>query len=151
MNIGNQDNSTSVCDGSLSGDSGEGSPFLKVQRNIHVRDQTVSLGVSGAADEEPPEHGVASVPLLGVDGRTPSVLGKGAEFFFPLCCGFLVNRRISNVQAVNGNGYTNKRENKGLITRREVINATENYKIDPCDLERGTISISDKRSGILTW
>ncbi len=102
MNIGNQDNSTSVCDGSLSGDGGEGSPFLKIQRNIHVRDQTVSLGVSGAADEEPSEHGVASVPLLGVDGRTPSVLGKGAEFFFPFCCGFLVNRGIGNVQAVNG-------------------------------------------------
>ncbi len=101
MNIGNQDNGTSVGDGSLSGDGGEGSPFLKVQRNIHVRDQSVSLSVSGSADEEPSEHGVTSVPLLGVHGRSPSVLGKGSEFFGPLCLRILVNLRSGNVQAIN--------------------------------------------------
>mmetsp|Transcript_10882 Transcript_10882/g.23066 ORF Transcript_10882/g.23066 Transcript_10882/m.23066 type:complete len:295 (+) Transcript_10882:78-962(+) len=102
VDIGHQDDGTPVGDGSLSGDGGKGTPFLKVERHIGIGDKSVSLGVRGSADEDPSEHGVTSVPLFGVDGWAPSVLGKRGEFFFPSCLGLFVDLRGCNVQVAAG-------------------------------------------------
>lgn len=36
-------------------------------------------------------HGVASIPLFGLDGRSPSVLGELRELLFPVGHGVFVN------------------------------------------------------------
>ena len=84
MHISNQDDGTFVGEGVLSGDGGEGSPLLEVKYRICVGDESVSLCVCGGADEYPSEHSVASVPLLSLDGRSPSPLGELRIFSLPV-------------------------------------------------------------------
>ena len=94
MNVGNEDEGTLVSDSFLSRDGSKGSPLLQVQSGVSVRDEAVSLGVSGSADKEPSEHGVTSVPLLGVDRRTPAPLSELWELTLKITGGGIVVEKI---------------------------------------------------------
>ena len=96
VSIGNQDQGTFGRDSVLSGDGGKGSPFLQVKNSFGKK--SVSLGVGCAADEEPSEHGVTSIPLFGMYRRSPSPLGKGCEVLGPLLLGILVNFGVNEIQ-----------------------------------------------------
>ena len=96
--VGDQDDGTLVGDHLLVGDSSEGTPVLEVQDHVRVGDEAMSLGVGCADDEEPTEHSMTSVPLLGVDARSPTVLGQRLEFFLPFGSCLLVHFRCYNVQ-----------------------------------------------------
>ena len=83
----------------------------------------MALAVGGGANKEPPEHGVTAVPLFGMDRGSPSVLGKGCEFCFPLRCGFLVVLRGNDVQAA-GRQYSQCRDKK-IGKNKKLIIATK--------------------------
>lgn len=91
MGVGNKDDGTFVADGFLSRDGGKGSPLLKVEGHFGVGDQSVSLSVGGAHDEEPSKHSVTAVPLFGLDGGSPSPFGEGRELRFPVGLGIVVH------------------------------------------------------------
>lgn len=98
VGVGNEDDSSFVGDGVLSRDGGKGTPLVQVKQHISVGDQSVSLAVSSGADEEPSEHGMATVPLFSLNGRSPSPLGQGGEVRLPFLLGVLVNFRVHDIQ-----------------------------------------------------
>jgi hypothetical protein len=98
VGVSDEDDGTLVADGFLSRDGGKSSPLLKVEEHAGIRDESVALGVSRGADEDPSEHGVTAIPLLGLDGRSPSPLGKRGELSLPVLLGGIVNRRVDDVQ-----------------------------------------------------
>lgn len=93
MNIGNEDEGTLVCNGLFSRNDRKGSPFLQVQRQVSIRDQSVSLAVRCSADEDPSKHGMTSVPFLSLDRRTPSPLGELWELAVKVTGGRIVVKR----------------------------------------------------------
>jgi len=84
MHVSDQDDSTLMGDGALSRDGSEGSPLTEVKGNISIRDESVSLSVCGGADEYPSEHSMTSIPLLSLDGRSPSPLCEIGVFSLPV-------------------------------------------------------------------
>ena len=84
VSVGDEDDGTLVGDGVLVGDGGEGAPLLEVEDGVGIGDESVALGVGGGAHEDPAEHGVTAVPLLGLDGGTPAVLGEGGVLLLPV-------------------------------------------------------------------
>jgi hypothetical protein len=98
MGVSDEDDGTLVADGFLSRDGGKSSPLLKVEKHAGIRDESVTLGISRGANEHPTEHGVAAVPLLGLDGRSPSPLGKRRELSLPVLLRGIINRRVDDVQ-----------------------------------------------------
>ena len=84
VDVGDEDDGALVRDGVLVGDGGEGAPLLEVQGGLGVGDEAVALGVRARAHEDPAEHGVAAVPLLGLDGGAPAVLGEGGVLLLPV-------------------------------------------------------------------
>lgn len=97
MHISNQDDGTFIGDGVLSRDGSEGSPLLEVKCHFSIRDESMSLCVSGSADEYPSEHSVTSVPLFCLDGRSPSPLCELGVFSLPLGHG-LVEGKVKGIQ-----------------------------------------------------
>jgi hypothetical protein len=97
VGVSNKDNSSLHADGVLVGDGGKGSPFLEGKKGVGIRDKSVSLGVSTGADDNPTKHGMAPVPLFGLDRRPPSVFGQGTELAFPVLLSSLVNFRVDDV------------------------------------------------------
>ena len=93
MNVGNKDKGTLIRNGFLSGDSRKSSPLLKVQGHVSIGDESVTLAVRCGTNEEPSEHGVASVPLLSMDRGTPSPLGKLWELVVKITGGRIVVER----------------------------------------------------------
>ena len=84
VDVGDEDDGALVGDGVLVGDGGEGAPLLEVEDGVGIGDESVALGVGGGAHEDPAEHGVTAVPLLGLDGGTPAVLGEGGVLLLPV-------------------------------------------------------------------
>ena len=82
--VGDEDDGALVGDGVLVGDGGEGAPLLEVEDGVGIGDESVALGVGRGAHEDPAEHGVTAVPLLGLDGGTPAVLGEGGVLLLPV-------------------------------------------------------------------
>jgi hypothetical protein len=101
VGVGNEDDGTFVGDGVLSRDGGEGSPLLEVNGGGSIGDQSVSFAVSSGADEEPSKHSMAAVPLLSLDGRSPSPLGESRELLCPVGGSIFVDSGVNNVQRSN--------------------------------------------------
>ena len=95
VGIGKKDNSSLHADGVLVGDGGKSSPFLEGKKSISIGDKSVSLSVGTSTDKDPSEHSMASIPLLGLDRRSPSVLGQGSELAFPVLLGGFVNLGVN--------------------------------------------------------
>jgi len=91
VNIGNEDDGSLIGDSVLARDGGEGSPFLEVKRSIGVRDKSMSLRVGGGADDNPAEHGVAAIPLLGLDRGSPSKFSELRVVLIPFLHGIIEN------------------------------------------------------------
>ena len=98
VSVGNENDGTFVGDGGLSRDGGESSPLLEVKSHVGIRDQSVALAVGSGADEEPSEHGVASIPLLGLNGWSPSPLSEGWELLLPFGSSIFIDSWAKNVQ-----------------------------------------------------
>ena len=99
VGIGHQDDSTLVGDCIFSRDGGKSSPLLQVKKHIGIRDQSMALGVGTHNDEEPAEHSMTSVPLLGMDTWSPSILGQRRIILGPVLLGFSVLLRRDEVQS----------------------------------------------------
>jgi len=91
--VSDQDDGTLVGDGVLSRDGSESSPLLKVKRNISIRDKSMSLSVSSSADENPSEHSMTSVPLLSLNGGSPSPLRELRVLSIPVSSSLIEIRR----------------------------------------------------------
>jgi hypothetical protein len=102
VGVGNKDEGTFVGDHGLSRDGGEGSPFSKVKGHVSIGDQSVSLAVCSGADEDPSEHGMTSIPLFCLDGRSPSPLGECGKLALPVGYGIIVDRGVDDVQRRRG-------------------------------------------------
>lgn len=102
MDVGDQDDGTLVGDSGLSRDSGESSPLFEVEEGIRVRDKAMALAVCRGADEEPTEHGVTPVPLLGLDSWTPSPLGKLGELVFKVLDSIIVVKHARGIDGIQG-------------------------------------------------
>lgn len=98
VSVGHQDDGTFVGDGALSRNGGQSTPFRKVQESISIRDQAMALAVGCGADENPSEHGMTSVPLLGLNRWTPSVFGERSKLTLPVLLGGFVNLTRSKAQ-----------------------------------------------------
>lgn len=92
VDVGDEDDGTLVGDGVLPADGREGPPLLKVEGCVGVGDEAVSLGVGAGAHDDPAEHGVAAVPDLRLDGRTPAPLGEIGVFRAPVLHGIIEDR-----------------------------------------------------------
>jgi hypothetical protein len=97
--VGDEDDGTFVGDGFLSRDGGKSSPLLEVKSHIRVRDQAVSFAVGGGADEEPSEHSVAAIPLLGLNRWAPSPVCEFRELLFPVSDGIIVDLRVTKIES----------------------------------------------------
>ena len=104
VEVGNKNDGTLVGDGVLVRDGGEGSPLLEVEGNIGIWEVTVSLVVGTGAHDDPAEHGVASVPDFGLDGRSPSPLGELGVFVAPVLYGIVEDRAGNAGGAGPGDG-----------------------------------------------
>mmetsp|Transcript_5817 Transcript_5817/g.11379 ORF Transcript_5817/g.11379 Transcript_5817/m.11379 type:complete len:244 (-) Transcript_5817:18-749(-) len=123
VSVGDQNEGTFVGDGVLARDGGQSTPLLQVQERVGVRDQTMSLAVSRGADEEPSEHGMTSIPLFSLDGRSPSVLGELWELFFPVSHGVFVNTRGCKARRGTNTGHLSRRLGGG-----ESRNGSESHE-----------------------
>ena len=85
-------------DSGSSGNGGQSSPLLQVKKGIGIGNVSVAMGMCSAANKEPSEHGMATVPLLSMDRRTPSPLCQGSELSFPAFDGVIINLRLDEVQ-----------------------------------------------------
>jgi hypothetical protein len=103
VNIGNEDDGSLIGNGVLARDGCKGSPLLEVKGNISIRDKPMSLGVGSGADDNPTEHGVAAVPLLGLDGGSPSELSELRVILVPFLHGIIENA-IKDVEVSGGPG-----------------------------------------------
>ncbi len=101
VGIGGQDNGTFIGDGIFARNGGQGTPILETDQGFGIRNQSVALAVGGGTNKEPSKHGVSAVPLFGLDGRSPTVLGKGGELFRPIGCGVFENFRGTEVGALD--------------------------------------------------
>jgi hypothetical protein len=148
VGISDEDDGTLVADGLLSRDGGKSSPLLQVEESAGIRDESVPLGVSRGADEDPSKHGVAAVPLLGLDGRSPSPLGKRGELSLPVLLGGIINRRVDDLQRAGllddrrlarsegaGNADAEQKGEKGLERRHLSwwCPSVNSFKFQPCD------------------
>ena len=101
VSIRGQDDRTFVGNRVLARNGGQGTPILETDQGFGIRNQSVSLAVGRGADKEPTEHGVSAIPLFGLDGRSPAVLGKGGELFGPVGRGVFENFGGTEVGAVD--------------------------------------------------
>mmetsp|Transcript_10903 Transcript_10903/g.30101 ORF Transcript_10903/g.30101 Transcript_10903/m.30101 type:complete len:334 (+) Transcript_10903:50-1051(+) len=113
VGVGGEDDGTLGGDGGLSRDGGEGAPCLQVDELVGWWEEAVSLCVGGGADEDPSEHGVASVPLLSVDGWSPSPLGEWSELLCPVLLCLLVRLGWEEVQGAGLLGMLHRSEGAG--------------------------------------
>ena len=104
VHVGSKDDCTLGGDGGLAHDGSKSTPLLHIEGNIGIRDQAMSFGVCSADDHDPSEHSMTSVPLLGKDGGTPSILSKGTEFLFPGFLSIFVSLRANDVRGSNARG-----------------------------------------------
>lgn len=89
VKVSDQDDSTFIGNGVLSRDGSKGSPLLKVENGISIRDKSVSLSVRSCADEEPSEHSMTAVPLFSLYRRSPSPLRELGVFSLPVSYCFI--------------------------------------------------------------
>jgi len=131
VDIGDKDDGPLVGDGVLAGDSGKGSPLLEVKWNVSVGDKAVSLGVGCGADYDPAEHGVAAVPLFGLDGRSPSELVELRVFLGPVFHGVVEDIELgvgpSRGNSIPGSkrGGSRSKARNGASTEAEGSKSTE--------------------------
>ena len=93
----------------------------------------MALAVGGGADEEPSKHGVSSIPLFGLDRRTPSVLGQRSKLVFPVLLGFFVNLTRSKAQGTTivmkgtRSDQNTEKQDGGQSPRKQTLRITYDF------------------------
>ena len=94
----------------------------------------MALAVGGGADEEPSEHGVSSIPLFGLDRRTPSVFGQRSKLVFPVLLGFFVNLARSKAQGTiivmkgTRSDQSTQKQDGGQSLRKQTLRITYDFR-----------------------
>ncbi len=98
VGVRDEDDRSFVRDGLFSRDGSKCTPLVEVKQHVGIGDQSMSLTVGSGADKEPSKHGMATVPLFGLNGGTPSPFCQRGKLSLPFLLGVLINFGVYDIQ-----------------------------------------------------
>lgn len=81
MDVGHEDDCATLADGAVVAEVDEGTPLADIDEDAGVREEAVALAVARDDEREEAEHGVTTVPTLGLGRGAPAAVGKLRELF----------------------------------------------------------------------